>query len=207
MSTDATRADDRHEAASRFFWRFTLRDGMLMALLAALVFISKTFVKIPVHVPGHSGVIWIALMVVGAGLIRRFGTAFVIGFVAGMLVTLFGWGRDSLLEWTRYAAAGLTLDVVGLLLGGRFESPVVAAIAGAAAHVAKLVTMLIVGLLLRLPAAFLGIGLGVAATTHLVFGVLGGIVGALLLRVLSGVPGLRREGPARQAPRAHEAQP
>jgi hypothetical protein len=184
-STDAT--------AGRFFWRFSLRDGVVLSLIAALVFLTKTLVKIPLHIPGHSGMVWIALMVVGAGLVRRPGAGLVIGLVAGLLVTLFGFGRDSLLEWAKYAAAGLTLDVVGALLGNRFDNPIVAAIAGGAAHLAKLVTMVVIGLLLRLPAAFLGLGLGLAATTHLVFGVVGGIVGAFLVRELRRVPGLRRE--------------
>lgn len=188
VSTDA--------AAGRFFWRFSLRDGVVLSLIATLVFLTKTLVKIPLHVPGHSGMIWIALMVVGAGLVRRPGAGLVIGLVAGLLVTLFGFGRDSLLEWAKYAAAGLTLDAVGALLGSRFDNPIVAAVAGGAAHLAKLVTMVVVGLLLRLPAAFLGLGLGLAATTHLVFGVVGGIVGAFLVRELRRVPGMRRdEGP------------
>lgn len=177
---------------ARFVWQFSLRDGILMASIAALIVISKTFLRIPMHVPGHSGVVWIALMIVGAGLIRRPGTAFVIGLIAGFLVTLFGLGQGSLLEWAQYAAAGLALDVSGGLLGGRFTNPVVAVIAGSVGHMAKLVTMLLVGLLLRIPAGFLGIGIGVAATTHLIFGAVGGLVGAALLRELSKVPGLRR---------------
>jgi hypothetical protein len=50
--------------------------------------------------------------------------------------------------------------------------------------------MTVVGLLLGLPATVMAVGLGLAATTHAVFGAVGGLLGALVLRELRRVPGL-----------------
>lgn len=44
--------------------------------------------------------------------------------------------------------------------------------------------------MLRLPLAIIALGLGWSATTHVVFGVAGGLLGALALRELRRVPAL-----------------
>jgi hypothetical protein len=79
-------------------------------------------------------------------------------------------------------------------VGGDLTKPWAAALVGAAAHLAKLVTMTVVGLLLGLPVTVMAVGLGLTATTHVVFGVVGGLLGALVLRELRRVPGLM-DGP------------
>ena len=50
--------------------------------------------------------------------------------------------------------------------------------------------MVLVSLALRLPLGFIVLGLGWSATTHVIFGVAGGLLGALALRELRKVPAL-----------------
>ncbi len=187
MSTDSP-GRPVHETG--VVWSLTLRDIVLLSLVAALVTVGTVLVHVPLHIPGKSGVVWIALLVVGRGLVRKPGAGLLMGLVAGVLVTLIGLGSESIFTWTRFASAGLVLDATTWAVGGDLTKPWAAALAGAAAHLAKLVTMTVVGLLLGLPATVMAVGLGLAATTHAVFGAVGGLLGALVLRELRRVPGL-----------------
>ncbi len=63
-----------------------------------------------------------------------------------------------------------------------------AAIVGAGVHLGKLAALRLAGLILRVPIALLLLGLGWSATTHVLFGVLGGLLGALALRELRKIP-------------------
>ena len=171
-----------------YLWSLTLRDLLLLVLVADLAMLAKAFLRTPIHVPGHSGVLWISLFVVGRGLVDKRGAGLVIGGVAGAVAMFLGMGRAGPLEWTKYLAAGALLELLVLLLPGPLTSVWKAAIVGAVAHLGKLAAMVIVALALQLPASFIVLGLGVSTTTHVVFGALGGVVGALLLRELRRIP-------------------
>lgn len=176
-----------------FIWSLTLREAIFLALIAALIFLGKYFTRIPIHVPGHSGVIWIALMVVGRGLVNKRGAGLLMGLVAGALVTFAVPGREGIFEWTKYAAAGAVLDLLVWALGNDLLTWWKAILAGAGAHLAKLVGATLLALVLGLPLDVVAVGLGLAATTHLVFGALGGLLGWTVLVLLRGVPELRRQ--------------
>jgi len=61
-------------------------------------------------------------------------------------------------------------------------------VVGAGLHLGKLAALTFAGLVLRVPVALLLLGLGWSATTHALFGALGGVLGALALRELRWVP-------------------
>jgi hypothetical protein len=69
-------------------------------------------------------------------------------------------------------------------------------VAAATANVAKLMAAYLLGLALGIPAGYLALGVGVAATTHVVFGALGGFIGAFVLKRLanSGVVTIETSG-------------
>lgn len=188
------------DPAHHFIWSFSLREALALVLIADLVALSKYMTRVPIHIPGHTGVIWIALMLVGRGLLRKPGAGFLIGLIAGILATVMGLGNEGLLIWTKYTSAGLVIDAMAWMFRGDLTNYAAAAVAGAAAHLGKLVAMIVASLIMRLPASVVFAGLGLSATTHLVFGALGGLLGALVLRQLLKVPflghGARESGRA-----------
>jgi hypothetical protein len=93
-------------------------------------------------------------------------------------------GREGLLLWVKYLAPGMVMDLGAFLSGERLHHPAVALLVGAAANAAKLASSLIVSLMLGIPAGYIALGLGVSATTHIVFGAIGGWLGALVVRVI-----------------------
>ncbi len=171
-----------------YLWSLTLRDLLLLVLVADLAMLAKAFLRTPIHVPGHSGLLWISLLVVGRGLVDKPGAGLVLGGVAGAVATFLGMGRAGPFEWTKYFAAGVLLEIMVLVLPGPLTALWKAALVGAVAHLGKLAAMLLVSLALQLPAGFIVLGLGVSTTTHVVFGALGGVIGALLLRELRRIP-------------------
>jgi hypothetical protein len=167
-----------------------LRDLVLLALVAALCVMSKQVLRLPIHVPGHSGVLWVALFVVARGLVAKRGAGVMLGIVTGVLATFMGFGDQGPFEWTKWVAAGITLEVLAIVLPGDLRSPFKAMITGAGVHLAKLASMVLVSLALRLPLGFVALGLGWSATTHVVFGVAGGLLGGLALRELRRIPAI-----------------
>lgn len=163
---------------------FTTYELVVLALLAALIAVSKAVLNLPLHVPGHSGAIWMAILLVGRALVRRPWAGTLLGLVSGILAVLIVGGREGLLVWVKYLAPGMMMDLGGLLSGERLDNPWVATLVGALSNAAKLTASLIVSLMLGIPAGYLAVGLGIAATTHVVFGALGGWLGTLVLRIL-----------------------
>ncbi|MGB4592970.1 MAG: cobalt ABC transporter permease [Coriobacteriia bacterium] len=157
------------------------RELALLALVAALVVVSKSLLRIPLRIPGHSGAIWIAFYIVGKGLVKRPYAGTMLGLTAGLLATVFVGGHEGLLLWLKYLAPGVVLDLIGPFVRNRFDDPVIAIVAGALAHCAKLVTSLLVTLAMGLPAGFITAGLGVSAVTHTLFGAIGGWLGSFIL--------------------------
>ena len=160
---------------------FAAREIVLIALISAMVVLAKVFFKTPIRVPGHSGVIWMGLYVIGRGVVPRTGAGTVIGVVSGILATVMNPGTSGLLVGVKYLTSGVVLDIVAFLSRERLDNPVVGVIAGTLAHLAKLSANLGVALLLGLPAGFIALGLGYSAVTHVIFGALGGLLGALVL--------------------------
>lgn len=171
-----------------YVWSLSLRDLALLSLIAALCVLGKLVLRVPLHVPGHSGVLWVALYVVGRGLVDKRGAGVLLGIVAGVLATFAGFGDTGPLEWVKWVAAGIILEVLVLVLPGDLRSWLKAAVVSGGLHLGKLAGLTLAGFILRVPFAVLFLGLGYSATTHLVFGVIGGLLGAAVLRQLRRIP-------------------
>jgi len=178
------------EATGRqaYVWSLTLRDLLLIALVAALCMLAKQVLRVPINVPGHSGILWVALFVICRGIIDKRGTGILLGFVTGLLAQFAGFGHQGPFEWTKWLAAGVVLEALTLVIPGDLRDWGKAAVVGAALHLGKLAALTLAGLILRVPIALLLLSLGWSATTHVIFGVIGGLVGALTLRELRKVP-------------------
>jgi len=172
----------------QYVWSLTLRDLLLIALVAALCMVVKQLLRVPINVPGHSGVLWVALFVICRGLVDKRGTGVVLGIVTGLLAQFAGFGHQGPFEWTKWVAAGIVLEVLALVIPGDLRGWGKAAAVGAGLHLGKLAALTLAGLLLRVPVALLLLGLGWSASTHVVFGAVGGVLGALALRELRRIP-------------------
>jgi hypothetical protein len=187
-STESPPAPGEERAA--YIWSLSLRDLLLLSLVAALCILAKLVLRIPLHIPGHSGVFWVALFVIGRGLVDKRGAGVLLGLITGLLAQFAGFGDVGPLEWTKWLAAGVILEGFTLALPGDLRALPKAVVVGAALHVGKLAALLLAGMILQVPFSILFLGLGLSATTHVLFGALGGFLGALGLRELRKIPSL-----------------
>lgn len=156
----------------------------MIALIASLIIVGKFTFRMELHVPGHTGFYWMALLLIGTALVDRRGAGTLIGLFSGMLALVFVPGKEGVLTGIKYFVPGVMVDVLRPLLGGRLDRALPAILIGACANISKLVTAYIIGIVTGIPSGFLALGLGFAATTHVAFGALGGWIGMWVIRRL-----------------------
>jgi len=163
---------------------FTTFELILLALFAALVVVAKIALRLPLQMPGHSGLFWMAIVVAAAGIVPKRGAASLVGLSSGILAGFLGLGDFGALDTlVSYAAVGVGVDLAGWLLGN-LEALGSAALVGALGHTAKFLVKWAFGLIVGAPVGFLALGLAWSAFNYVIFGALGGLLGGLTLRAL-----------------------
>lgn len=74
---------------ARYFSTFQL---ILLALFAALIVVAKVALRLPLQMPGHSGIFWMAIMVVASGVVPKAGAPSLVGLTSGILAAFLGLG-------------------------------------------------------------------------------------------------------------------
>ena len=163
---------------------FSTFELILLALCASLVIVSRVLLHLPLHLPGHSGVFWMAALVITRGLVPKVGAISLVGLSSGIIATFMGMGdKGPVSTLLSYLSAGVAVDLVALFLGG-VDNILAAALAGVAGNVAKLLTKALVYLVLEIPAGFVTMGLLFFSMTTVVAGAAGGVLGWCILRAL-----------------------
>jgi hypothetical protein len=165
----------------RYFSTFQL---ILLALFAALVVVAKIALRTPVQMPGHSGIFWMAIIIVASGVVPKMGAASVVGFTSGIIAGFLGMGDFGALNtFLSYTAVGVGTDLALLLLE-KPENPVSAALSASLGHLGKFLVKWVLSTMTGAPAGFVALGLARALVGYVVFGALGGLLGALTLKAL-----------------------
>ena len=166
----------------RYFSTFQL---ILLALFSALIIVAKIALRTPLQLSGHSGLFWMAIVVVGAKVVPKPGAASVIGITSAILASFLGLGDFGALNtFLSYALLGIVADLVLWLLGGNTENLIVAVLVGILGHMAKFLVKWLIGLMTGAPIGFVALGLLRAIIGYIVFGALGGFLGWLTLKAL-----------------------
>jgi hypothetical protein len=165
----------------QYFSTFQL---LLLVLFATLVVVAKIAIRTPMQMPGHSGVFWMAIVIVAAGVVPKLGAASVVGLTSGILAAFLGMGDFGALNtFLSYMMVGVGTDLALLLLRDP-EGLLSAALAACLGHFCKFLIKWALGAVTGAPIGFVALGLARAIVGYLVFGALGGLLGALTLRAL-----------------------
>ncbi len=157
---------------------------ILLALFSSLVVVDKIVLHLPLGIPGHSGVTWMAILVVAHGLVPKPGALSLVGLTSGILAAFLGLGDlGAIYTVISYLASGVGVDLIAMFLGG-MDSIVVAGLAGTIGNVAKMLVKTVMAVLLQIPAGFVAFGLLYTFITNAISGLLGGLLGWLILRAL-----------------------
>jgi len=166
----------------RYFSTFQL---ILLALFSALVIVAKIALRTPLQLSGHSGIFWMAIIIVGARVVPKAGAASIIGITSGILAAFLGLGDFGALNtFLSYAIVGVGSDGILLLLRGDTENLVVAIIVGIFGHMGKFLVKWLFGLVTGAPIGFVALGLLRAVLGYIIFGAIGGVLGWATLKAL-----------------------
>jgi ABC-type thiamin/hydroxymethylpyrimidine transport system permease subunit len=137
-----------------------------------------------VQLPGHSGLFWMAIVIVAAKVVPKPGATSLVGLTSGIIAAFLGMGDFGALNTLlSYTMVGVGTDLALLLLGNP-ENLVVAALAGTFGHLGKFLVKWALASLTGAPVGFIALGLARAIVGYVVFGALGGLLGGLTLAAL-----------------------
>jgi ABC-type thiamin/hydroxymethylpyrimidine transport system permease subunit len=163
---------------------FSLFQLCFLAMMGALVYVLKTFIRSPMSLPGHTAVFWVLPIVVGVGLVRKFGSATYVGVIAGLLIGFIGMADTGPFKFLEYFVMGLTIDILAVVFRGHLDNVIVGFIIGSAGSLSKLFVNYNVSIMLGLSSSnLILVGIGLASISTCIFGGLGGVFSALVLRV------------------------
>jgi hypothetical protein len=166
----------------RYFSTFQL---ILLVLFSALIVVAKIALRTPLQLPGHSGIFWMAILLVGARVVPKIGAASIIGITSGILASFLGLGDFGVLDTLlSYAFLGISADLSLWLLGGNAENLAVAIVVGMFGHFGKFLVKWLFGLITDAPLGFVALGLLRSIIGYIVFGAIGGLLGWLTLKAL-----------------------
>jgi hypothetical protein len=162
----------------------TTFELILLALFSALVVVAKIALRLPLQLPGHSGLFWMAIVIVAAGIVPKRGAASLVGLTSGILAAFLGMGDFGALNTLlSYTMVGIGTDLALWLLLNP-ENILTAALAGVIGHLGKFVVKWVLGIMTGVPLGFVALGLAWSLVNYVVWGALGGILGALTLKAL-----------------------
>ena len=166
----------------RYFSTFQL---ILLALFSALVIVAKIALRTPLQMSGHSGIFWMAIIIVSARVVPKLGASSIIGVTSGLLASFLGLGDFGALNtFLSYAMVGISSDLMLWILHGNTDNAVVAVIVGIFGHLGKFLTKWLFGIITGAPIGFVALGLLRAFLSYVIFGALGGLLGWLTLQAL-----------------------
>ena len=174
-------ADSEQEGKEPYFSTFQL---ILLAILSALIIVAKIALRLPLRLPGHSGIFWLAIVIVAAGIVPRRGAASLVGLTSGIIAAFMGLGDFGTLNtFLSYLAVGIGVDLALLLMGSPNQI-VVAVLAAMLGHLGKFLVKWVFGVITGAPIGFVTLGLAWSAGGYILWGGLGGLLGALTLTAL-----------------------
>lgn len=150
---------------------------LLLGLGAGAIFLHATF-RWPLQLPGHHGLEWMALLVVGRSFSRYRWAASISSLGAAVSSIMPAWGFSDPFIWLVYLLPGLVMDI-GYNLGRYWHGKAwfLAGLGGLALATKPLIRILI-STVAGWPYGSLLYGLMYPLATHILFGFLGGLVGA-----------------------------
>jgi hypothetical protein len=164
---------------------FSLYELSILSICGGLVFVLKTAFKIPLHVPGHSGIFWVIPVIFAVAVVRKPGSGTYVGALSGLLTAFFGMDPLGWLDGLTYFTLGAAVDIEGFIFRYRFDNPAIGFVVGASSNIAKMLVNFAIQLSLGVLPVFIVLGIGIASVTHIVFGGIGGIIAAVIVARLA----------------------
>lgn len=172
---------------NKFLSRFSVFELIIIAMMAALGIATKPVVVPlahiitgPLYIPGGAiaGGFYMMWIVLGAGLVRKRGTATLIALVQAIMIIVTGvYGTHGILSIATYTLPGFMVDLLLFVMRGKGNSLLDCFLAGIAANISG--TFLSNIVFFRLPLIPLILSLSSAALS-------GGLGGIIAFNIIKG---------------------
>lgn len=156
----------------------------LLFLLGMIAVVIHSKLRIPMHLPGKQGLIFIALVVAGRGVSRfSFASSLICAGSSLLLLTnMFGFSDPFMA--VNYILLGFLIDVAFKLTDG-FNNRLISAVSAGVCWIAVPLFKLTTASLFLLPMNLFSTGIAYPFITHFVFGLTGGLLGAGIISLLT----------------------
>ncbi|HSD83263.1 MAG TPA: hypothetical protein VLG46_05370 [Anaerolineae bacterium] len=149
---------------------------LLLGLGAAIVALVKVF-DLSLKLPGHTGIVWLALLLIGRTTSNYRWAASVSGVGSAVVSLLPLWGFGDPLKWLSFLLVAVALDVLFNLFSRWQHAVLFLAVSGSLAHAVKPLSRILISSFTGLQYTSLLTGALYPLAMHLLFGFIGALVG------------------------------
>jgi hypothetical protein len=162
-------------------WTLRWWEALLLFGGGALAVVLHRTFDMSLGLPGHHGMEWMALMILGRASSRFRGAGTLTSVGASLASTMPLLHSDNPYTWLFYMLPGPVMDLAFRYLPGLTNKVWFLVLLGGLAHATKPVGQLIINLNTGWPFGSFRNGVLYPFATHLLFGMIGGLVGALIV--------------------------
>lgn len=162
--------------------QITWWEAMLLLSSGALAVYLHQILRMPLGLPGRHGLEWMAILILGRALSRWRYAGSLSSVGASLFSILPIWGAaDDPFIWVIYLIPGMVIDLAYTRLPGLQNKLWFLMLLGGLAHATKPLFRFGVSLVTGFPYGSLINGVLYPLSTHFLFGLLGGLTGALVV--------------------------
>lgn len=168
-------------SASQTDWSISWVEALLLISGGVAAVVLHRATDLSLGLPGHHGIEWMALMVLGRASSRYRGAGTLTSIGASVASTLPFLRGDNPFTWLFYLLPGLIMDL-GFQYAPRFTKQLwFLVMLGGLAHATKPLGQLVINLISGWPFGSFRYGVLYPIASHLLFGMIGGLLGALVV--------------------------
>jgi hypothetical protein len=172
------------KTASKAFpteWALTWWEALLLLGSGALAVVLHRTFDSGLGLPGHHGIEWIALLIMGRSFSRFHGAGSLAGVGASLATAVPFLHTTNPFTWLFYLLPGPVMDLAFRYLPRYADKLWFLVVLGGLAHVTKPLGQLMINAIFGWPFGSFRFGVVYPTASHLLYGMLGGLLGALLV--------------------------
>jgi len=168
-------------SASQTDWSLSWIEALLLIGGGVMAVVLHRTTDLSLGLPGHHGLEWMAIMVLGRASSKFRGAGMLTSIGASVSTFMPGLQGDYPFGWLFYLLPGLVMDF-GFYYAPRFTKQIwFLVLLGGLAHVTKPLGQLTMNLITGWPFGSFRYGILYPFASHLLFGMIGGLLGALVV--------------------------
>lgn len=162
-------------------WSLSWIEALLLMGGGVMAVVLHRALDTSLGLPGHHGIEWMAILIIGraSSRYRGAGTLTSIGASFASVLPFLSGGNP--FTWIYYLLPGLVMDLAYYYLPHYSNKLLFMILLGGFAHVTKPIGQLSVNLLTGWPVGSFRFGVVYPFASHLLFGMIGGLLGALIV--------------------------